>query len=295
MYYYKAYGLIFESNIEIPQLIEVKKNDKADAQILLGEVPEYVKEHAKYMPAEDCGEAIWFQNSKGYFYATATQIIAEPKGEQKLLDIILFIQGYCFALLFRKRGLHAVHCSALHCEKGAVIIAGYSGSGKSTVSDRLLQEGYRLMADDVAVLRVEDGKVMVYPAFPTRKMCRDALNRENYDVEILECIDEERDKFEIRCDEYFVDQPAELYRMIVLKKKKDGSVEVKQLTAGDALEEFIDSLFLSGTFSDLKFPPDQMLSALQVVLHMKSFYMIERPVGVDTLEEIYNEVKKLLK
>ena len=25
MYYYKAYGLIFESNIEIPQLIEVKK------------------------------------------------------------------------------------------------------------------------------------------------------------------------------------------------------------------------------------------------------------------------------
>lgn len=294
MFYYKVYGLIFRSNIEMPQLLDAPTPCNADADIFLGNVPEYVIHRGDEVPAEDNGDSIWFHNTKAYFYATASQIIVQPKENQVISDIIPFIQGYCFALLFRKRGLHAIHCSALRCEKGAVLIAGYSGSGKSTVSDRLFQEGYRLMADDVAILRVEDNRLMVYPAFPIRKMCRDALDRENYDTSELEYIDEERDKFAIRCDEIFDENPAELHRMIILKKKKDGSVQVNHPIAGDALEEFIESLFLMGTFSYLKFPPDQMMSALEVVSHLNELYTITRPLGVDTLDEVYNEVKKIL-
>ncbi len=294
MFYYKVYGLIFKSNISMPQLLTAPLPCNADAEIIVGTVPDYVILHANKIAGEDNGEAIWFHNSKGYYYATATQIIVQPKENHSEDDIIPFIQGYCFALLFRKRGLHAVHCSALRGNKGAVLIAGYSGSGKSTISDRLLQEGYRLMADDVAVLRVEKDKVMVYPAFPVRKMCRDALDRENYDTEKLEYIDKERDKFAIRCDEAFDENPTELYRMIILKKKKNGTVQVKHAIAGDALEEFIESLFLMGTFSYLKFPPDQMMSALDVVSHMNGIYTITRPLGVDTLNEVYGEVERIL-
>lgn len=294
MYFYKVYGLIFKSNIEMPQLLEAEHTFCADADITVGEVSGEIKEKALRIAGEDTGEAVWFHNKKGYFYATASEIVVEPKPDQDMHDIIPFIQGYCFAMLFRKRGLHAVHCSALRGEKGAVLIAGYSGSGKSTISDRLLQEGYRLMADDVAVLRVEDEKVMVYPAFPVRKMCRDALERENYDTSTLEYIDEERDKFAIRCDEEFDENPAELYRMIILKKKKSGDVKVKHPIAGDALEEFIESLFLMGTFEYLKFPPEQLLSALDVVSHTEGIYTVSRPLGVDTLERVYAEVIKIL-
>lgn len=294
MFYYKVYGLIFKSNISMPQLLTAPTPCNADAEIIVGKVPDYVIARATKIPGEDTADAIWFHNSTGYFYATSSQIIAQPKENKPEEALIPFIQGYGFALFFRKRGIHAIHCSALRCSKGAVLIAGYSGSGKSTISDRLLQEGFGLISDDVAILRIENDRVMVYPAFPVRKLCRDALNRENYDLENLEYADEARDKFALRCDKIFDDSPAELHKMIILKKKRHGDVQVTHAVAGDALEEFLESLFLMGTFSYLKFPPGQMISALNLVSHMNGLYTITRPLGVDTLDEIYGEVKKII-
>lgn len=295
MFFYKVYGLVFRSNIEMPQLLETECTDKYDADIIVGKVSEDVKQKAKDVWGVDDGKTIWFHNSTGYFWSSETEIIVEPKPGVLLKDIIPFIQGYCFAIFFRIHGMHAVHCSALKNEKGAVLVAGYSGVGKSTMCDKLLQDGYALMADDVAILRVEDEKVMVYPAFPMRKMCRDALNREEYDLSALEYIDEDRDKFAIRYDEQFDENPTELYRMIILKKKKDiQKIVTKEEKGRDALMAFIESLFLVATFSYLEFPPKQMQSAIDVVKNAKGIFTVRRPVEEDTVEAVYSEIKRIL-
>ena len=294
MYFYKVYGLVFKSNIQMPQLLEASSKNHADAEIIVGKVPEAVIEQARDSFGEDTGEAIWFHNSKGYFYATASEILVQPKENHTLDDIIPFIQGYCFALFFRMRGMQAVHCSALRSKDGAILIAGFSGCGKSTICDKLLQEGYQLMADDVAILQVEGEKIMVYPAFPLRKMCRDALTREDYDVNELEYIDEERDKFAIPYEGEFDENPAPLHSMIILKKHKTGDVVVKKETGGDMVTSFLESLFLVGTFSHLGLPPAQMQGIMELLSKMDSLYSVSRPIGQDTLAEVYSQVKALL-
>uniref|UniRef100_UPI004056B721 hypothetical protein n=1 Tax=Acetatifactor sp. TaxID=1872090 RepID=UPI004056B721 len=295
MFFYKVYGLVFRSNIEMPQLLEATQPCEVDADIIVGKVPESVIERAKGTIGEDDGACIWFHNSKAYFYITVSEIMVEPKEGWEIKQIVPFIQGYCFAFFFRKRGMHAVHCSALRGEKGAVLISGYSGAGKSTISDFLLKDGYQLMADDVAIVKVENDRVLVYPAFPVRKMCRDALVREDYNTDELEYIDEQRDKFAVPYEGEFNENPTELYRMIVLKKQSTGRVCINRLKAGEALEEFLANLFLAGTFSYMKFPPEQMMNALGIVSRMKGMYTITRPLDSDTLDQIYAEVRAIIR
>ena len=63
-------------------------------------------------------------------------------------------------------------------EKGEMcVIQGTSGSGKSTFTTKLLENGFRLMTDDVAIVDISsEGDIMVYPAFPQQK----EEEKENY-------------------------------------------------------------------------------------------------------------------
>ena len=64
---------------------------------------------------------------------------------------ILFLNlnhwGRGMSIIGITRGLLSIHCAALADENGAVLISGSSGSGKSTVTTRLLSQGYRLVAN----------------------------------------------------------------------------------------------------------------------------------------------------
>lgn len=292
-FYYKVYGLIFQSNIEMTQLLTAPDGAVVDAQINIGKVPKEVRERAKTVKGETLQEASWFQNSRAYYYVTMNEILVEPREGKKIEEIIPFIQGYCFALFFTLRGMHAVHCSALLGERGVVLVAGYSGAGKSTISNKLLEAGYQLMADDVAVLHAEEDKVMVYPAFPMQKMCRDAVDRQEYDISTLEYIDEGRDKFAVKYEGAFDGIPRVLDKMIVLTKADVEEVTVVEWNQGNKLLCFIEFLFLRDGFRDLGFGHEQMQEALNIVSKMKVIYEIKRPKEGDTIEEILNIINKI--
>lgn len=70
------------------------------------------------------------------------------------------------ALIFQ-RGMLAMHASAVCSEKGVILLAGDSGSGKSSLLAHLLNQGYMMLADDLAVVDVDDvGQPIVFPTYP---------------------------------------------------------------------------------------------------------------------------------
>lgn len=77
----------------------------------------------------------------------------------------------------------------------------------------LLERGYRLLADDMAVVQTFSGKkdsrelALVYPAFPYQKLCRDAAVRRGYALEKLLYINEEKDKFLVPWKGDFLTEP----------------------------------------------------------------------------------------
>lgn len=81
------------------------------------------------------------------------------------------------------RGENAVlaHCAVLETPRGAVLIFGESGMGKSTASARWREHGGKCLSDDMALLdfSAPDGVIRVR-RMPTWSACREERNEWNY-------------------------------------------------------------------------------------------------------------------
>jgi hypothetical protein len=74
------------------------------------------------------------------------------------------------------RDLAFLHASAVADEACAVVLAGASGSGKSTTALACVANGMRFVGDDACVVRFDPGQ-MVYPVYRLAKLEPDALDR----------------------------------------------------------------------------------------------------------------------
>ena len=84
------------------------------------------------------------------------------------------------------------------------------------------------MADDVAAVNFED-EIMVYPAFPYQKYCRDVAEKRNVLDENALYIDEDKDKFLVPAAS-FHKEAARISRMIILAKGNKDTVETIELS-----------------------------------------------------------------
>jgi hypothetical protein len=130
------------------------------------------------------------------FYAVAgEEITVQPcagVGEETLQR---YLNLTPLAALLYQRGLLAFHAAAavppesvgvraagLHAARatipGAVLLAGDSGTGKSTLLAALLQRGWRLLADDLAAVGLDDqGKPVVWPTSTELALWPDSVEK----------------------------------------------------------------------------------------------------------------------
>jgi hypothetical protein len=75
-----------------------------------------------------------------------------------------------------------LHAAAVERSGRAIVLAGESGQGKSTVSTFLCSLGWSFMSDDVLALRLDEDEVLPFPLTPrrriqaTRKVLADGLS-----------------------------------------------------------------------------------------------------------------------
>ena len=73
-----------------------------------------------------------------------------------------------------------VHCAVLETERGAVLLFGESGMGKSTAFKRWLRDGGKGRSDDMALLDFSGGETVYVRRMPTWSACREGRNEWNY-------------------------------------------------------------------------------------------------------------------
>lgn len=83
------------------------------------------------------------------------------------------VLGPGLVLALAARGVWCLHGSAVAVSDGAVVFAGESGRGKSTLAARLQAAGFRRLADDVVPVELSSKGVEVLPAFPQLKLPAD--------------------------------------------------------------------------------------------------------------------------
>lgn len=302
MYRYKMYEFILESEVEFVQL--EKADDKVDSDrviyVRFGKIAEEVMSLIKKnAPMTQCyirSDLGVFYNRFGYYLMRdGKEIIFEVKENRTVSDVSPFLLGYCIAMILQQRHILAIHCSAVYDEKGAILVSGDSGAGKSTISRKLLEAGMKLMADDVAAVDLKEGVPFVYPAFPYQKLCRNEVEGRNLNLDELIYVDEEKDKFLVPVKEVYYGHSAPLKLMVILVAEDVEDIEIKKLSGMEHVFALKENLFLSMLPGEWK--DDIYLNKTCLMVASKCpVYQIKRPCNneKDTSGDITNMIMDIL-
>ena len=298
MFYYTLYGTKLISDVAFPQLVKVSSFDP-DAvphiTIKEGKLP------AKYLFDRNCYSDFlqnesYLSNSFCYLYVENGNSITYQR-KNNASDAVLnpYILGWGIAMLFHQRGMLAIHCSCVANEKGAMLISGYSGSGKSTTTAYLLENGYRLMADDLAMVDISDkDQMMVYPAFPYQKLCRDAAKKHKLFLDDMIYIDEDKDKFLVPYEGNFSLEPAKVRSIVILSAQNTSQVLAEELSGIEKWYACLDALFLGPLLGDSVHSAEYGKPCLDLA-SVCPVHKITRPYASDTRKEIFNVIQSIIR
>lgn len=292
MYRYYIYGLGIDSEVRLYHL-EQYNGYKKDVYIRCGAVSENIVESiSQGINSRMSKTSVWFRNDVGIFViSNGNEILIQPAMSATENDIASFILGWCIAFLFQQKEMLAIHCSALAMYNQAVFIAGGSGAGKSTLALSLLKEGFRYLADDIAMVDLHN-ELMIQPAFPQQKICRNVA--ENMESDSLFYINERKDKFAFTNNDDFCTEPHKLTTIFMLDRY-DGKELIFEKTTGIAKwNGVVKNLFLLDAYLSLDFPRGERERCLELAGKV-DMYTVRRPDGKDTLYEIRDRVIDIVK
>ena len=288
MYQYILYGMTVLSDIDFPQLVPDNRKQEKTVTIVAGNIPKekIIVSDRKW----EFGEEIsWLENSTCYLVVeNGYKIVYELKPNADIMKLRTYILGWGMSMAALQRNEMAMHCSVVANERGALLICGESGSGKSTTTAYFLENGYRLMADDMALTECrEDGTVWVKPAFPYQKLCEDVAISKGYDLDKLIHIDEIKGKYLVKYPGEFLTTPEKVLGLIYLCKSRDEQVQAEDVVGLNRFYVCINNLFLRHLLQEHKFSPKIGNECLKMASAIP-MRMIVRPAEGDTLTEVLN-------
>jgi len=291
MYQYYIYGLGVHTEIKLYNLKEQKV--ARDVLIHYGNVSNDIVEYTERGLASSMSPVrVWFRNDIGHFVIRdGNDILVQPIGSADENDLASFVLGWCIAFLFQQRGYSAIHSSAIEVDEQAVLISGFSGAGKSTIALSLIDAGYRYLADDIAMVNPKED-MMVQPAFPQQKVCRNIAEQMGTDT--LLYINEKKDKFAYYNEKDFCDVPRKLTTMFILRKYNGDQLRIEEITGIEKLNCILKNLFLLDAYRAMGFTLEEKARSLELAGKI-AIYQISRPEGKDTVQEIRDAIIQLVK
>ncbi|MBQ9120350.1 MAG: hypothetical protein IJY09_09915 [Lachnospiraceae bacterium] len=293
MYYYRLYGMRVCADLDFAQLVPENEPELAleEIRIEAGELESKLTALSEasgraYVFGEQyswlINRTLWMEVTEG------RKITYHAKEGANPIYLRTYLLGFGMAMLGLQRGILAMHCSAVANEKGAILIAGESGAGKSTMTTAFLSKGYRLMADDMAFVEKTENELVAKPAFPFQKLCRDAALAEGYRLEELIYIDETKDKFMVPYRGEFLTDEVPVRGMLLLGKKAEGELSAQHLEGLDKFHVCANNLFLRNLLGKDKYAPVIGQKCLEMAAGLPICYL-SRPVQGNTADQTAQE------
>ena len=171
---HRVYGLTVATWIPFPELEPALAGAQVDAVFRLGDVPAQLESPqfsgARFQAAP--GRLLaWIDGVARYLVVDGREIVVQP--EPAAIDGDLRALLLCSPMggLLHQHGLLPLHASAIATSRGAVVFMGNSGRGKSTLAAHFAKRGFRVLADDIAVIRFDDaGRPLAEPGLPQFKL-----------------------------------------------------------------------------------------------------------------------------
>lgn len=142
--YYKAFGLIINSPIFLPELTQPSSEFREeDVRIQVGDL------FAEWKEVEGESKYLHFEKEFCFFHVPDVAIFRIQSGDSIIVSpypnvdfdkVRLFLLGTCMGILLMQRKILPLHGSAIAINGKAFAIVGESGAGKSTLAAAFLKE-----------------------------------------------------------------------------------------------------------------------------------------------------------
>jgi energy-coupling factor transporter ATP-binding protein EcfA2 len=143
--------------------------------------------------------------------------------------------GAVLTALLHQRGVLVMHASCVLGSRGAVLLAGHSGHGKSTLAAALASRGYRAAGDDAAVVTADrDDRLIVQPGFPQVRLWADAVSRLGHSPEQVRRVDPDKAKYALELGESHTPEPHALAALFLLGVRPSGPVQHETVSGAES-------------------------------------------------------------
>lgn len=294
-YNYKAYGLMVNSELLIPELETAEGTP--DVIIKFGKVPmhlENASETGIRFEASQDEFLLKIDNIARYYVWAGREIVIEPLNEGREDDIIVFLLGTVFGALLHQRGFLVLHGSCIEVNGEGVLFTGVSGIGKSTLAAAFYEKGYPVLTDDVSAVFIgEDEAPYIMPGMPSLKLWQDSAVKFGKDTQTLVPLRKEMNKYRLEIGDKFVAGPLPLSRIYILNTDFETEIKINEISSLDRLTTLIDNTYR------IRFLKGQGGKALHfkqcaVLANKVGIYRVQRPKSGFRINELLERLEKEL-
>ena len=149
-----------------------------------------------------------------YEIRNGNRIIVEPDKGARLQDITLFILGSAFGFLMHQKKVYPLHGSTVDLGDRCLILVGHSGACKTSLASGFVEQGYKLLTDDVSRIEYIDTDHYVHPSYPSQKIWKDGAHHLQLKYNPENRVLRELDKFYFNSRDRFSDSRKPLVGII---------------------------------------------------------------------------------
>lgn len=297
LFHYTAYGLHLASEIEcgelLPSAAATHGATAPDVWIRYGEVPESLPEanwQGAYYQAKPEQCLLSISHIARYLVRDGSAITIDRATDAADEEVRLYLLGSCLGALLHQRGILAMHAGAIHTARGAVLFAGRSGIGKSTLLGALLKRGYSMLADDVTGIAINsDSHPLVLPGYPQVKLCAAAARKLDQPTGDLRRVHSAMEKFALPMTAQFNAEPLPLRAVYLLNRHQQNCITFEPVSNIDKFHILADNTYRHHFLNGLGLLPSHF-KLVAAVARTAKVTCIKRPDNSFLLDELIDRV-----
>ena len=229
---YSSYGLIFASDIELPELADAAPTDQS-ADVILRRakvsIPQDKRAQASWYAFTDEGATFWWSTVGGFRISTLGDMVDIEPAPGVNDDLIAFpLLGPVLSEVLRRQGYFVMHASAVEIDGRGVALMADKGTGKSSSCMALLRGGARILADDLVA--VETDTSVIQPGFAQVKLDQRVVNGLNKDKWIARpTVHDAIDKVRVMVPDLLAPCAVPAARLYVLERRQRADVQIDSI------------------------------------------------------------------
>ena len=292
-HYYTTYGLTIASQLELPELKALPPVVSPDIRIHVGDVEGHLDGAESSTPWLQCtsdrcqfllDRVARFRVEQGNRICVDRRPRLAHGSTTDDGDLRVYLLGTALGALLHQRHLLPLHISAVETPSGVWGFTGNSGAGKSTLAAWLhYHYGWKLVSDDVGVIKPEEGVPTLYPGPPRLKLWKDALERLDIECQGLVRDLTRRDKFHLNQHQGFKANAETLRALVMLERcRSDEKPSIEAVEGVEAFRIVMSALYLPEWGQRFNGPARLMQHGTNLARRIR-VYRYRRPWSLNTM------------